>query len=86
MNQESLSKEERHSLAETVMESGLFRFCVVRRVDVFELLRCESVEEYNNNNPLFPLEKEHFHLLKKKAEKVLKEETERKESKQYANH
>ena len=58
------------SLCERTTALGI---AIKYRIDFFELMRCETEEEYNRENPLYPLSKGHFNIIKKIAKEIEKE-------------
>lgn len=58
------------ALAIVCEKACLFDMAVKNRVDFFELLRCNDVEEYNRENPLWQLSKGMYDLFKEFANEV----------------
>ena len=42
------------------------------RVDFFDLIRSTSLEEYNRDNPIYPLKEQAYKMFKKLANEILK--------------
>ena len=64
--------KEYKELADICLNSVLFEIAIKNRVDFFEIIRCENEQDYNRENPLYPLTKEMFNIFKNKAKEIIK--------------
>ena len=57
-------------LVDVCLNSVLFEIAIKNRVDFFELMRCDNEQDYNRENPLYPLSKETFTIFKNRAKEL----------------
>ena len=53
-------------------QNDLLVKAIQMRVDFFDLIRSTSLEEYNRDNPIYPLKERAYKMFKKLANKILK--------------
>lgn len=59
-----MGKDNNEAFYDLILKVAIFKTCVDLRVDFFELLRTNDVEEYNRENPLNPLSSVFYDKLK----------------------
>jgi len=57
-------------IADLCLDKALFVLAIKNRVDFFELMRCDNEQDYNRENPLYPLSKEIFIIFKNRAKEL----------------
>ena len=50
-----MGKDNNEAFYDLILKVAIFKTCIDLRVDFFELLRTNDVEEYNRENTLYPL-------------------------------
>ena len=53
-------------------QNDLLVKAIQMRVDFFDLIRSTSLEEYNRDNPIYPLKEQAYKMFKKLANEILK--------------
>lgn len=53
-------------------QNDLLVKAIQMRVDFFDLIRSTSLEEYNRDNPIYPLKERAYKMFKKLAKEILK--------------
>ena len=65
------------TLESLVFKSALLVVAIKMRVDFFELIRSTTLEEYNRENPLYPLKQHTYDVFKKSIKDILNESNNR---------
>ena len=55
-----------------IFKAALLHTAVYMRVDFFDLTRSTTLEEYNRDNPIYPLKERAYKIFKKLANEILK--------------